>query len=318
MLSEQAVKAGILGLCVGDALGLPYKDYHPRWLMDIVIEPMGAGGVYGQPAGTWSASSAIVLSVIDSLCVGYSVHSIAGATKRAVLDGQWSARGQVLDLSPANYEPLHVIREPQSHLVSRDPREAPGDALVLRMLPIAMAFADAPFEQRIGVVCDVAATMNATPRQQMACALYTEVAVELLHDMAAVPAVKAAAGRITSSQFAAKPDVAKTMWFYEAVWGGYLFRNDAYPRGFHQAQNHFLQEALLMLVRGSTYEDATKSAVYGGYDTNVNAAMVGGLVGILAGLEDIPSAWLAVLARHADIEALCDRFAAAMPIRITV
>lgn len=70
---------------------------------------------------------------------------------------------------------------------------------------------------------------------------------------------------------------------------------------------HSLEASIWCLLTTDCYRDAVLAAVNLGNDTDTTAAITGGLAGILYGSDSIPSSWLNMLARRADIEDLAVR-----------
>ena len=58
---------GIIGLAVGDALGVPAEFKTRKELKANPITDMTSGGYWGQPEGTWSDDTAMTLATIDAL-----------------------------------------------------------------------------------------------------------------------------------------------------------------------------------------------------------------------------------------------------------
>ena len=66
------IKAGIYGLCVADALGVPAETRTREDLKKNPITGMVGGGIHGQPAGYWSDDSSMTLCLAKSIGeVGY-------------------------------------------------------------------------------------------------------------------------------------------------------------------------------------------------------------------------------------------------------
>ena len=61
------VKDGIVGLIVGDALGVPVEFKSGYDLSQNPITKMEGYGTYNQPAGTWSDDSAMTLATMHSI-----------------------------------------------------------------------------------------------------------------------------------------------------------------------------------------------------------------------------------------------------------
>ncbi|MGB4381424.1 MAG: ADP-ribosylglycohydrolase family protein, partial [Bacillota bacterium] len=64
------VLSGVMGLCVGDALGVPVEFMDRDALRRNPVTGMRAYGTYNQPAGTWSDDTSMTLCLVDSLIKG--------------------------------------------------------------------------------------------------------------------------------------------------------------------------------------------------------------------------------------------------------
>jgi ADP-ribosylglycohydrolase len=69
-----------------------------------------------------------------------------------------------------------------------------------------------------------------------------------------------------------------------------------------------LEAALWCFLTTDSYAECVLKAVNLGEDTDTTAAVAGGLAGLLYGVDAIPEAWLATLARREWIFGLCDKF----------
>ena len=66
------IRAGLYGLCVADALGVPAESRTREDLSTNPITGMVGGGLHGQSAGYWSDDSSMTLCLADSIGkVGY-------------------------------------------------------------------------------------------------------------------------------------------------------------------------------------------------------------------------------------------------------
>lgn len=66
-MNLEKVKAGIFGLAVGDALGVPVECYWRDDLKQAPVVDMRAHGTHDQPAGTWSDDTSMTLCLMDSI-----------------------------------------------------------------------------------------------------------------------------------------------------------------------------------------------------------------------------------------------------------
>ena len=64
---------GIMGVVVGDALGVPVEFCSREELKASPLTKMEGYGSYDVPEGTWSDDSSMTLCTMDSLCRGYDL-----------------------------------------------------------------------------------------------------------------------------------------------------------------------------------------------------------------------------------------------------
>ena len=79
---EQA-RNGILGLLIGDAMGVPYEFTSPKYIppfKEINYEPpKGFSKAHNVPAGTWSDDGSQALCLLDALLAGKGDETLAKA-----------------------------------------------------------------------------------------------------------------------------------------------------------------------------------------------------------------------------------------------
>ena len=75
-MNKQKILGGILGLAVGDALGVPVEFKSRTTLKKTPINRMLGNGTHNQPAGTWSDDSSLTFCLIESLCDGLNLGDI--------------------------------------------------------------------------------------------------------------------------------------------------------------------------------------------------------------------------------------------------
>ena len=72
-----AIKGGLWGLIVGDALGVPVEFQDREELEKNPVIDMRAYGTHNQPKGTWSDDTSMTLCLVDNLIKGYDLNEIA-------------------------------------------------------------------------------------------------------------------------------------------------------------------------------------------------------------------------------------------------
>ncbi|MFM7406545.1 MAG: ADP-ribosylglycohydrolase family protein [Cuspidothrix sp.] len=98
MLNTAKTLSGFMGVCVGDALGVPVEFSSRAERIKSPVTKMLGYGTWNQPPGTWSDDSSLMLCLADSLCSGYDVDDIAKSFCRWYRENYWTAHGQVFDI----------------------------------------------------------------------------------------------------------------------------------------------------------------------------------------------------------------------------
>lgn len=102
---KQRVSGGLVGLLVGDALGVPYEFHPPESipraaLIEYVPPPGFQRAHVGVPPGTWSDDGAQALILLDSLlaCDGLNLVHFAGGLRRWLMEGFYAVNRSVFDI----------------------------------------------------------------------------------------------------------------------------------------------------------------------------------------------------------------------------
>ena len=73
---DNPILNGVMGLVVGDALGVPVEFKDRESLKQDPVTNMRGYGTYNQPPGTWSDDSSMTLALLDSLKDGLDYKDI--------------------------------------------------------------------------------------------------------------------------------------------------------------------------------------------------------------------------------------------------
>ena len=87
---------GIIGLAIGDAMGVPTKFIQREKLLDNPVFGMSDGGTFGKSKGTWSDSTALTLATMDSIInyYGISTEDIGNKLLEWMKNFKYSAEGE--------------------------------------------------------------------------------------------------------------------------------------------------------------------------------------------------------------------------------
>lgn len=315
MAFEDTVKSAILGLVVGDALGVPVEFQSREELDQSPVTGMRAYGTHHQPAGTWSDDSSMALCLLESLSCGVNYDDMMTRFLRWADKGYMTAHGDVFDMGIATRQAL------TKYAKGTPPLECGGagtydngNGSLMRILPLALYLHRTMGPEFPGkrsachIIHNASALTHAHPISLIACDIYCSIANELLCGRNS-PADIQHGITAAKEMCAALPDTAPCLAEFKRVDVDAL---RSLPKSEIRGSGyvvHTLEAALWCLLHTDSYRACVLEAVNLGEDTDTVGAVAGGLAGIQYGTADIPEEWLAILAKRSEIEALCQAFA---------
>lgn len=95
---KNKVLDGIMGLCVGDALGVSVEFMKREELKRNPVIDMRSDGTYNLPAGSWSDDSSMALALLDSLKNGLNYRDIMEKFTEWFEKGKYAPYGECFDI----------------------------------------------------------------------------------------------------------------------------------------------------------------------------------------------------------------------------
>ena len=296
----EKVKAGMLGLLVGDACGVPYEFRQREQLPPIdqldMRPPKGFFRSYADvPAGTWSDDGAQALCLFASLleCGQYHPQDFARRLVRWHDQGYMAVGGYVFDIGNQTSESVARLRrgEPTTHSGLCGERNN-GNGSLMRCLPLVLMHRG----NDVALVVDAHRQSRLTHghvRSQVCCALYCLWARrELQNHTVPWESAVATLRRI----YRAEPVSAREL--------DEVIRPDEAPAGTGSGYVVDTLHSARLACLESNYEAIVKKAISLGNDTDTTACVAAGIGGIRHGIEGIPGAWLETLRGKEILESL--------------
>ncbi len=175
------ILGGLWGSVVGDALGLPVQFRSRDQVRRMNINGMIGNGTFDLPAGSWSDDSSLMICTVESLLEGFDTRDLGQLFIKWLNEGYWTPWGQAYDIGNATIEGISRMK------LGVDPEQAGGadeqsngNGSLMRILPVALYFANHPGKEFLDAVHRVSCLTHAHPRSQMACGFFCLMAIELL------------------------------------------------------------------------------------------------------------------------------------------
>lgn len=288
---QDRIAGGLIGLLVGDALGVPYEFHRPEALpaADAIEYSPPAGfdrSHQGVPPGTWSDDGAQALCLLASLL--YRDRFDADDFARRLINwydhGYLTVDGVVFDVGVTTGRAILSLKDgaPPLDAGPADVHDN-GNGSLMRVLPLALWHRGEDEE----LVRDAHAQSRVTHghlRSRVCCALYCLWARRVL---GAVQNPWVDAVRTLRKVYHASPDALQ-----ELDWS---VRPDDPPEGKGSGYVVDCLRSARAALRESSYEDVVRSAIRLGNDTDTTACVAGGIAGLRGGFGGIPERWRAGL-----------------------
>ena len=181
-MKQDAIIGGVIGVIIGDALGLPVQFMTKTEIRRNPITDMTGGGTYGLEPGAWSDDSSLTLCLAESLYeVGYNPADIAGRFVKWYRDGYMTPLGESFDIGVTTAIAMkRLIHGVAPFKAGPTDAKSNGNGSLMRILPATLFFAHESDYTMIQRICEVSKITHGHPRSQLACSLYSLFVKELL------------------------------------------------------------------------------------------------------------------------------------------
>ena len=288
---KSKIYGAIMGLIVGDALGVPF-EFKQRDIFR--CDGMMGFGTYNQPPGTWSDDSSMTLATIDSIVKNNGKvipKDIMNNFCKWLYKAEFTPYGKVFDAGNTTQIALdqyYYVGKPTNKCGARDFRSN-GNGALMRILPFTFV------ECTDADIAYISSLTHAHRISTDACVIYITITKNLLNG---VPLDRAIIYGRAYSELKEFERLTKleTLSRDEIRSSGYVVDT--------------LEAALWCLLKTDNYTDAILTAVNLGDDTDTVAAVAGGLAGMMYGVggeKGIPEEWIKRIAKLEYIEKLISK-----------
>lgn len=313
-MDAKIIRRMLIGLAVGDALGVPV-EFESRYIL--TAEPvtgMRGGGSWAQEPGTWSDDTSLTVAAMESISrlrkIDYQ--DIMKNFLRWYERDEFTATGERFDIG--NTTRSAIVRYSRKLLppikCGSTDEGSNGNGSLMRILPATLYLFGTRGkigDDELKIIHEFSALTHGHAVSKISCGIYSLIAAQIL------------SGKNFADSVALGMNDAKN--FYGT--------NDDFERFARLCDENFaalpedeisssgyvvdtLEASLWCLLNTDNYKTAMLKAVNLGGDTDTTGAVAGGLAGIIYGVEGIPADWLDTLKRRDYLEKISDNFAAAV------
>ena len=305
--NEDRYVAAVLGLVVGDALGVPAEFKSRAELKANPVMDMIGYGTHNQPAGTWSDDSSMAVATMEWLSEmennepDYTL--LMDKYLNWLLYGEYTPYGKTFDRGISTSNAILDYRMGTTPLKCGAQSEyGNGNGSLMRILPAALwksrelageEVDDADF------IFDMSALTHAHVRSKIGCLIYSKLIADLLYNKNDDKFDTVLSSLQSCNRYLETIDDKQTAYEigkYARLWDLDIFKNldedDIKSTGYVVDT---LEAAIWCFLNTDSYKDCVLKAVNLGDDTDTVGAVVGGLAGLYYGLEEIPAEWIELL-----------------------
>ena len=308
---------GIMGVVVGDALGLPVQFKSREDLRRNPLKGMVGYGTFYLPAGSWSDDSSLTLATLDSIreCNAIDCDDIMKRFSDWLIDGRYTPFGESYDQGATCVRAIrNYMRNSVAENCGVTGEYANGNGALMRIMPVCLwayekvIVGEWSDKEAVDAVHKVSALTHNHLRSQIACGIYYFM-VKSIIDMEGTLLETMQKGVDEADVFYHKsPENLLQLAFYNRLLHLDTFKEtaeeDIASSGYVLDS---IEAAIWCLLNTDSIEESLLKAANLGADTDTVAAIAGGLAGIYYGYEMIPAKWIEKIQLRKWMEEICNR-----------
>lgn len=308
-------KDGIMGLVVGDALGLPVQFNSRMKLKENPVTKMEGHGTFNMPGGSWSDDSSLAIATLESIrrCYAIDEKDIMGNFVSWLFMGEFTPFGRAYDIGmTCDYAISKYQLERDVDTCGKTGERANGNGGLMRIMPVCL-FAyemerDGKYsrDEALYVVHRVTALTHNHKRAHMASGIYYFMVKEILDGAGTLLERMQRGMDCAVNYYSNDNENLEELEHYKRLFDLKEFADaneDSIKSSGYVVDS--LEASVWCLINTASYKDALLKAVNLGNDTDTVGAIAGGLAGLYYGYDGIPSEWLEVIQKREWIEKFC-------------
>lgn len=302
-------KNGVLGLVIGDAMGVPIEFCTREDLIKNPVTKMMEYGSHDVPKGSWSDDSSMVLATIDAIIEDKSIdcNTIANNFLQWIKTSKYTSCNRAFDVGRTC---LRAISRFESHEnVAQNcggkSEMDNGNGSLMRMLPLIYYCVSKNMteDEIYETTKKVSSITHGHDISIMSCFIYVMYGIYLLKYNSLQYAYEEIK-RINYNKYFSSKVVEKFYRILECDIKLFILE-DIKSTGYVVDT---LEATLWVLLNSNSYNQAIIGAINLGDDTDTMGACVGGLAGIYYGLEMINEEWKNNLLKYDYIVDMCNKY----------
>lgn len=318
-IKDDRYYGALFGSVVGDALGVPVEFKSRDYLKENKVEEFLSYLVHGQPMGTWSDDTSMMLCLLDAMIKSGSLKCLdLNILSKNFIDwytkAKFTATNQVFDVGSTCYDAIYnMILGMELHECGKRGERANGNGAIMRILPLA--FCDSLNENVYRLVERVVTLTHNHAISTLGCLIYIIYLHYLYKGFTKREALDKLKICLEDSHFDKYRDYIS---YYSFIRFSIPDLKKIYKERKFKSSGFVvdtLKSALLCFLFENSYEDCVLSAVNLGDDTDTVGCVCGAMAGMYYGIHLINPNWVNLLQKK---EYLYDYFSASQKVDFNV
>ena len=307
-MENNPVINALLGVAMGDALGVPFEFKRSYRMKENPAVDMIGHGTHNQLAGTWSDDTSLTLCLAHTLTKGYNLLDIAEEFIAWRYESRWTARGKLFDIGLTTAKAIAQLKSFIDHDVPEaiatqkglgDDREN-GNGSLMRIMPLLFYIKGKDISAQFDIIWEVSALTHRHIRAAMSCLIYLKLGEYLLAGKEKIEAYEQMRQDVLAFWQTSNFPTEEQTHFEKSV----IQDIREVPRAELRSGGYVieaLEASLWCFLTEDSYAKAVFSVINLGHDTDTTGAITGGLAGLYYGMHEVPQRWHDLLARRNDI-----------------
>jgi ADP-ribosyl-[dinitrogen reductase] hydrolase len=183
MTPRDFYKDALLGVAVGDAVGVPVEFKSRQFIRENPVTDMVGFGTYNLPPGTFSDDSSLTFCLAEALTNEFDLNSIGQNFVKWYYHNYWTPRGNVFDVGITTRQAIDRLKQGvRPDLAGGFDSSSNGNGSLMRILPLLFYLLDKPINERYEITKQVSSITHGHIRSVIACFYYLEFARQLLEN----------------------------------------------------------------------------------------------------------------------------------------
>ncbi len=301
------VKDGVIGLAIGDAMGVPTEFSKRDNLLEKPVLKMIPKIRDGIPKGAWSDDTSLTIATMDAITKsGMNYTAMADNFVRWFTANQFCSINESFGIGKTTLKALvkYTQHQQEAYQCGLDSIQDNGNGSLMRILPVAYyCFVQRCNDKKIfEIVKKTSSITHAHEISICGCYIYVRYVMNLLHGNNKFSALSQVRN-LDYSMFSTDT-LERYHRFFEADYMK-LTIDDIRSTGYIVDS---LEAALWCFLQSNSFKECVIATTNIGGDTDTIGAIAGALAGIFYGYNNIPKEYLEDLRKRDYLERICEDY----------